>query len=756
MDPQLRRAELFGALRRLMVRASEVRPQVLLFEDLHWMDQATEAFLLMIADSIPTSRVLCLFTYRPGYVHPFGERTYHTRIPLSTLSTSDSMQMAQAMLATEQLPEALQRLISDKAEGNPFFVEEVVKSLQEIKAIRRVGAQYVLTKPIEEIVIPDTIQDVLMARIDRLDEAPKHTLQLATVIGREFTHRLLSRLAAMQERTEAFLQELKAIELIYETSRYPELAYMFKHALTQDVAYHSLLVQRRRDLHRLIGQAIEELYTDRLSEQYEVLAYHFAHGEVWDKAFDYFCKAAEKAVQAFAAREAITLYTQALETSAHLGSGGEAKTLIAIHQAKANLYFALSDFERSRAESECALDLARQAGDRESEGAALASMGWASTFAHDFDQALTYAHQAFQVVEEVGAKPVLTRYHLTMAHGYGIRSGQLEQAKEEIDQALTISRSVGDVFSQSFSLTFAGLFKNWEGLYDAALSLLSEGVMIAREHHLLVPLIYGCFRYGITLTSKGAYDEALATMEEGLALAEKAGDVFTRLRLLNSLGWLYFELGDLKRALDFNSRSAEGARERRDPEITANAYLNLADIALAQGDLPQAQMFLDRVYHIARDPATSDWLKWRYSIHLYASLGEFWLARGDPDKAQGFTDQCLEVAMRTNSQKYVVKGRRLQGEIALARRQWEEAEGWLRQALALAQAVGNPTQIWKTHVAMGRLHAAVQQPEKAQQAYQAARDVIERIKMRLSHPELRASLEGSPLVQGIYELSMPD
>ena len=150
------------------------------------------------------------------------------------------------LYATEQLPAEIQTLIIQKAEGNPFFVEEVVKSLQEVSAICRVGAQYVLTKPIEEIVVPDTIQDVLMARIDRLDEAPKQTLQVAAVIGREFTYRLLSRLASIQERTEASLQALKAIELIYEMSLYPELAYMFKHALTQDVAYNSLLNEALR------------------------------------------------------------------------------------------------------------------------------------------------------------------------------------------------------------------------------------------------------------------------------------------------------------------------------------------------------------------------------------------------------------------------------------------------------------------------------------------------------------------------------
>jgi predicted ATPase len=337
MEAQLRRAELFESLRRLLVRAAEIRPQVLVLEDLHWVDQATEDFLRTIADSIPTSRVLCLFTYRPGYVHPFGERTYHTRMALPTLSTTDSMHMAQAILETGRLPTELEALIVQKAEGNPFFLEEVVKSLQEVGAMKRVGDQYALTKPLEEIVVPDTIQDVLMARIDRLEEAPKYALQLAAVIGREFTYRLLDRLADFREPTEGYLQELKAIELIYQKGLYPELAYMFKHALTQDVAYNSLLIQRRKDLHRLIGCAIEELYVDRLVEHYEVLAYHFTRGEAWAKALDYLCKAANKAAQAFATRDAVALYDQALEMTDRLGQEVEAQTVMAIHQAKVDL-----------------------------------------------------------------------------------------------------------------------------------------------------------------------------------------------------------------------------------------------------------------------------------------------------------------------------------------------------------------------------------------------------------------------------------
>jgi class 3 adenylate cyclase/tetratricopeptide (TPR) repeat protein len=755
MDPQLRRAEIFGALRHLLLRAAEVRPQVVVFEDLHWMDKATEAFLTLTADSIPTSRVLCLLTYRPGYVHPFGERTYHTRLVLPTLSSADTVQMAQAMLDTQHLPEALQALLIQKAEGNPFFVEEVVKSLRETGAIRREGDHYILTRLLDETVVPDTIQDVLMARIDRLEEAPKKTLQLAAVIGREFTYRLLDRLADIRERTEAYLQELQALELIYERRLFPELAYMFKHALTQDVAYNSLLIQRRQELHRLIGQALEELYADRLAEQYEVLAYHFARGEEWAKALAYFCQAAEKAAQAFANREAVALYEQALEAADHLGAAVEPETLMTIYQAKANLYFVLSDFARARAEGERLLALARRTGDRVREGMALASMSHASLYAYNFDQALVVACQAIEVAEEGDVKPILAAGHYVTGRVYGV-TGRLAQAKAEYDQALAFSRLGGDVMHQSLTLCYTGFFKNWEGEFAEAVRLQSEGLAIARAHTLVVPLLTGLFTCGVGLTGQGDYDEALARFAEGLVLSEKVGAEIYRHRLLNGRGWLAIECGDLDSAIEYNQQSAEGGLQRGDPETIANAELNLSDAFIAKGDLGPAQEVLDRVSRLVHDPTTADWMKWRYSMHLFASLGDLWLARGEPARAQAFTDQCLDIATRTNSRKYLVKGWRLRGEIALACRQRDEAVGWLQQALTLAQIIGNPTQLWKTHLALGHLHAAARQPEQARQAYRAARAVIERVKAHLRNSELRAGLENSSLIQHVYDLSASD
>jgi tetratricopeptide (TPR) repeat protein len=182
--------------------------------------------------------------------------------------------------------------------------------------------------------------------------------------------------------------------------------------------------------------------------------------------------------------------------------------------------------------------------------------------------------------------------------------------------------------------------------------------------------------------------------------------------------------------------------------------MNLADVFLVQGDLTLAYELLDGVYRVVKDPATSPWNRFRYSTHLFASMGELWLARGDTAQAQEFANQCVEQATRINAPKYVVKGLRLQGDIAIARRQWDEAQRWPGQALPLAQTIGNPTQLWKTHLALGRLHTAAHQPDKARQAYQAARNVIEHMKAHVQHPELLASLEHSILFQEVYDLSI--
>jgi len=750
MDPQQRRGEIFDALRRLTIRASEVSPQVTVYEDLQWIDQATEEYLLHTADSVPTSRCLRIITYRTGHAHPFGERTYHTRIALGALSNAASLEMTEAVLGTNALPEELKPLIVRKAEGNPFFVEEVVKSLLELQALRQAEGAYSLAKPIEEVSVPDTIQDVIMARIDRLEEAPKRAAQLGSVIGREFTYRLISRLSDDSSRTQEALRQLKAVELIYEKATFPETAYVFKHALTQEVAYSSLLLQRRKELHRLVGQAIEEIYPDRLAEHYAVLAHHFARAEAWEKALDYLLKAADRAVKAFATREAIAFYDRALEVAAELGECASQRTLMQIHQARGNLYVLLSDFERAHAEGERALSIARNIGDGVAQGAALVGMGLASWLGHKFERALLDAREAIEVGEAVGDPTVLAGGHLTTGLVHEM-TGRLEEAERKLDQVIRISRRAGDAANQSWALVFAAEIKGWEADFDEATRLYGEGIRLARDHNVLVPQLEGLFMYGINLTGKGEYRAALAAFEEGLALAERVGDENYTPRYLNSLGWLSFECGDLDRAIQLNRRGSEGARIRQDHESVANAELNLADIFLARGDLASAHETLDAVHRMVKDPATSDWMRWRYSMHLFTSLGELALARSDQANTRGYAEQCLALATRTNSRKYMVNGWRLRAGEALLRRDWGEAEAALHEALKIAKAIGSPTPLWKTHFALGRLYSELGRPDLARPDYRAAYGVIASVRDSFGDPSLRATFDSSPLIQRVYQ-----
>src|SRR5262245_55198016 len=226
--------------------------------------------------------------------------------------------MASQVLGTAQCPPELQTTLMDKAEGVPLFIEEVTKTLLDLGVLQRDNGSYRLVKSLGEVHVPDTIQGIIMARLDHLGDEGKRTIQIASVIGRQFLVRLLARIAGLSERLEGLLRELQALEIIYEQGLLPEPAYIFKHAVIQEVAYNGLLIQRRKTLHRAVGEAIEELYQDRLAEHYAELAHHFTQGEVWDKACTYWRQAGEQALARSAHRETVRSFEQALSALQHL------------------------------------------------------------------------------------------------------------------------------------------------------------------------------------------------------------------------------------------------------------------------------------------------------------------------------------------------------------------------------------------------------------------------------------------------------
>lgn len=757
MTPAQRRGETLDAVRRLLARAAEQQPQVVAIEDLHWMDSASEHFVAALLDAVPSIRALVVLTYRPVFMNPFGDRSYFTRLLPAALSAEDSGRMAAAVLAIDELPAELRRLVSEKAEGNPFYVEEVVKSLEETAALRRVDGRLELARPAAEIAIPHTIQDVIAARIDRLADAPKRTLQLAAVVGREFTRRIVDRLADKREGTEEMLRQLTELELIYERRLFPELMYMFKHALTHDVAYGSLLLQRRRELHALIGRAIEELYADRLPEHYEMLAHHFSRAEDWPRALDYLVKAARKAADSFALRQAIELYSQALEAARHAGETLSARVL-ALVQARAELYFGVGDFERSRTEGENAAELARRLGDRVAEATALVQIASSLQWAEDFPGALAKAHEAIELAEAARADAPLSGGLIVQGYVHMV-SGRLSAAEPDLQRAFELARRSDDAGRQAMALNLLGHRHSWRGDYLRCLELNSEGIRLARAHRLAVPLLRCLWVLGVASVELGDYDRALEALHEGSALAEKMGDDAFMPRYSNTLGWLRIDVGDYATGIELSERAYEqtnlSSRAGHGTGIERRAFIrnNEADAFMARGELAAAAEALEETRWTVMHPPPSRWMTWRYASHCYAGLGELALLRGDPDAARRFADETLELATPTGARKYESWAWRLKGESARLRRAWDEAEDALQRALALAETLGQPRLTWMATFALGRLDRARGRHESAAKRFQHARTIVQRLREGTRDPSIRAGLDAMPMARELAALA---
>lgn len=657
--------------------------------------------------------------------------------------------MAEAVLAVSNIPDQLGTLVQRKAEGNPFFVEEMIKSLRETGVIRQEGESWVLDHPIDEISVPDTIQGVLMSRIDHLAEEPRRTLQLASVIGREFTQRLLDRIVDIRESTSAALRDLQAIELIYEKALYPELAFMFKHALTQDVAYGSLLAQRRRELHRAVAGAIEELYTDQLGEQYAVLGHHFVQAEEWQTAASYFEKAADRATAAFAVHEALSLCDQALAALEKARGDNERARKRDLHARKAALFPLLSNFARAHAEYEMVAKLSHELTHAPNEGSSYAGMAMMSFFAHEFDRSVAEAGRAVEIGKTIKSDQIVAAATCSVGWVQAVTE-QLDAARESFELAREMSRAVGDGFHHSISASLLSQIANWRGDFAASTEVAEEALDVAYRDNSPLPLLIARFAHGLPLTGRGQYDDAFDVWTEGLALADKLGEEFWRNRFLNCLGWLHAECGDLKHAIELNQDGLGDSREKADPEIIANCELNIGDASMTNGEFSLARELFEDVHGLARNASTSEWMKWRYSQHLFASLGEVWLSLDHPSKAESFCNQCLDLASRTTSKKYLVRGWRLKGAVSAARLQWEDAEEAWTKALLYAREVGNPTQLWKTHLACAQLYQETGRRELMLSSLRTVRDVLDGIGSNLATPTLLTNFRNSPSIRDVY------
>ncbi|MBI2761998.1 MAG: AAA family ATPase [Chloroflexi bacterium] len=767
MDPLERRAGIFDALRTLVQQESQELGQrapdsghveeqtvgaqalVLVIEDLHWIDEQSEEALAALVDVVAGLPVLLLLTARPEYGHRLGERSYISRLGLSSLPADESAAIAAGSLGTDTLPAAVRRLIMSRAEGNPFYVEEVTRALVESGVLQPGADGYILTRPPDEVSVPDTIQGVILARIDRLAEEARRAIQLASVIGREFTARLLTRISEQGAGLDAALAELKALELVYETTYHPELAYMFKHALTHDAAYGTLLSERRKALHRLVAQAIEELYADRLPEQYETLAHHYERAEVWDKALEYLELAGDKAAAIYANRDALAYHGRAMVLCERQGTAG-LSLLASISCKCGEVALGLGEIADAVTDTGRAIAAARKVGDRWLEGKAHNLLSVLEVTNKQFDRAEASARAALEIAESDGFDDLrvmawvnLTILAAIVEHRFDVADRLMQAAEEVVSQ-------VTDPWGPAWLGVMRILRSVWSGHFDDALGAVETWQRPMQN--VLTTNVAGSWIEGWALAGQGRYESALGVLLNAISFCDRIGEVFARAKIVNTIGWIYAEVENHTTAYEWNARGVEDALALGfpDAEIESNARINLGLNLTALGRLDEAGEQFRQVERVVRDPNPElRWAKWRYSQRLFVGYGELWLVRGDLERALTLATECLALADETESRKYIIVARRLRAAVYLAQSDHAAAQRELDLALPLARDLGSPPQIWKTLVVQGELRTAQGRQEESRAVYDEALAVIDGVAAGLTDQVLRTTFLDSPHVQAI-------
>jgi class 3 adenylate cyclase/tetratricopeptide (TPR) repeat protein len=705
LDPAQRRQHTLGALKRLILRESQMQPLLLVFENLHWIDAETQVFLDGLVESLPTARLLLLVNYRPEYQHGWGHKTYYTQLRLDPLPPASAEAMLQSLLGDDAGLEPLKQRLIERTQGNPFFLEESVRTLVETQVLVGDQGAYRLGKALPSIQVPATVQAVLAARIDRLPPEEKQLLQTAAVIGTEVPLTLLQTMAEVpEEALRLGLAHLQAAEFLYETRLFPESEYTFKHALTQQVAYETLLQERRRTLHTRIVESLEALAGDGGTEQVERLAHHALRGDVWAKALAYCRQAGEKAMTRSAHREAVGYFEQALSTLAQL--------------------------PETRDTREQAIDL------RLALRSALFPSG-------DSERIVTYLREA-----ETLAAALNDHHRLGQIAGFLSahfrNQGAYDQSIAAAQRALTLATADEDVVLQALANQFLGAAYWGQGDYLRAIDCLGQTAMSlsgAQRHErfgqAILPSVQARAFLAACHAELGRFTEGNVLGEEGLQIAETVAHPSSLMWAYYGIGLLSFCQGNLRRALTRLERAMGICQEANLSIFFPRMAAALGAAYTLSGHVADAVALLTQSMEqtMAMDMAG-------FQTLCSLPLGEVHLLAGCLEEAYDHAERTLALARKHQERGNEAYALRLLGEIAAHRALPEVAlaAAHYQQALALAQDLGMRPLAAHCHRGLGTLYANTVQREQARTELSVALELYRAMEMTFWLPQTEAAL----------------
>jgi class 3 adenylate cyclase/tetratricopeptide (TPR) repeat protein len=680
LSPPERRRQTLDALKRLLLRESQVQPLVLVFEDLHWIDSETQALLDGLIESVPTARIFLLMSYRPEYTHAWGSKTYFQQLRLDVLPAATADELLDALVGREAGLGALKNRLIERTEGNPFFLEEAVRALVETEMLVGERGDYRLAGPVRSLQLPATAQAILAARIDRLPPLDKRLLQAAAVVGKDVPFVLLQSIAdEAEEELRAVLARLQAAEFLYETQLFPDLEYTFKHTLTHEVAYGSLLGERRHALHATLVMAHERIYAGRLTEHLERLVHHATRGEIWDKAVVYARQAGTRAATRSAYREAAACFEQALS--------------------------ALAKLPESRDTLEQAIDLRCELRN--------------ALFPLD-EQTRLFDHlrEAEVVAEQLGDRPRLGRIANYLCISFAM-VGDHDRAIEAGQRALTLATASGAFEIQVVAQTYLGVAYTAVGHFRLALDF-SRRVMelLTGEQRFAffgqgnLPAVV-CRVFVIwTLAELGGFAEGRDVGEDAVEIAEAVERPYSLATALIVIGLLHRRQGEVAEAIPTLERALALCRSaniaRFFPRIASILVAAYALAGRAAEARPLLDQMLERVASANRSPDLA---------LVLTELSEALLLVGRADEASRLAERLLEVSSTHAGRGYQAHAYRLLGEVAMHGNppDVDQAAAHYRKATVLAEEIGMRPLIAHCHLGLGKLYQRTGKREQAQE-----------------------------------------
>jgi tetratricopeptide (TPR) repeat protein len=651
LDPAVRRQRTIDALKRFILQLSKLRPLIVLFEDLQWMDVESQAMLEALVEVLSTAPILLLVTYRNEYEHGWGTRAFYSQIRVEPLPPKTVEIFLSELLGSDANLESLKKRLIQNTEGNPFFLEECVRSLADAQALAGTRGTYRLNSLVEELSIPSSVKSVLAARIDRLSLEDKGLLQTAAVIGKDIPLDLISAAVGRSEKeVEARLEVLQGAEFIYETKASPR-EFTFKHALTHDVAYAGLVHERRRTLHGAVLAAIERVYANRLPEHVEALGRHAVGGGVWAKAVTYLRQAGIAAAMRSAYRDSTTWHRSALDALNHLAPGKESFALgIDIRFELHNSLLVLGDHVPIFDVLIEAERLGVLLGDERRIARLHGYLAMALWWIADYDRAIDVGERAVSSSRKLG-RPGLEGIALVALGWTHHAQGNFKAARAVLARVLELAgREPSRFAGRGGAPTLSVMALSWLACCDAEQGEFEQGLLHANEAVRAAeeadhPWSRAAAYFGLSaiLASQTEYGAAIRVLERGLRLCESNDIISWRTTMAWNLGHVYVLGGDPARGMPLLEQGVSQAAADRCFAQQALRVGWLAEARLLAGHLTHAADLADEALRLARNYKES-----LTEGHVLRILGDIAAARnaGDRESGREYYEQALSIAER--------------------------------------------------------------------------------------------------------------